>query len=104
MKITIEHISGDRPQFNVALSSAEGREPFLTVKGCRLVDGKNGSFVSWPARKLDSGKYWQHVWGSEAFNAAVLAAVRDSEPPPPKKERQKDEAWRAMADDSMPPF
>jgi DNA-binding cell septation regulator SpoVG len=76
MKITIEHIGGQRPQFNVALSSGEGKEPFITIKGCRVVDGAKGAFISWPATKNQaSGKYWNHVWASDAFNAAVLAEV-----------------------------
>lgn len=93
MKITIEHMSGERPQFNVSLASKEGAEPFLTIKGCRLVDGQKGQFVSWPARKLDSGKYWNHVWASEAFQAAVLAEHAKSAP---KKGKQ------AEPDDDIP--
>ncbi len=102
MQITIEH---HNDQFNVVLASAAGKEPFLTVKGCRLVSGRNGDFVSWPARKLESGKYWQHCYASEAFNAAVLAAVRESKPAAPKQ-RPRDEQWRAGAadDDGLPPF
>lgn len=34
MHIGIEWFAGNYPQFNVVLSSAEGREPFLVVKGC----------------------------------------------------------------------
>lgn len=75
MHISIEH---HRDQFNVALSSASGKEPFITIKGCRVVDGSKGRFVSWPARKLDSGKYWNHVYASEGFHAAVLKALDES--------------------------
>ncbi len=91
MKIAIEHI---RDQFNVALSSKEGVEPFITIKGARIVEGKNGPFISWPAKKMDSGKYWNHVWCSEAFNAAVLEAAQKTAPKPTKA---KDEAWQARA-------
>ena len=74
MNIVIEHIAGQKmASFNVALASAEGKEPFLTIKGCRVVDGSKGRFISWPAKKLESGKYWNHVWASEGFMAAVLA-------------------------------
>lgn len=86
--------SGKYPQFNVALASAEGREPFLTVKGCRIVDGSKGRFVSWPATKQDSGKYWNHVWASEAFGDAVLQAADKARPPSRRSER----------DDEEPPF
>jgi DNA-binding cell septation regulator SpoVG len=87
MKIAIEH---HNDQFNVALSSGEGKEPFLTIKGCRVVDGAKGRFISFPSRKLDSGKYWNHVYASEGFQAAILAELdkgqpkrrsRDDEPP-----------------------
>lgn len=88
MKITIEHFPGDKPQFNVALSAVEGREPFITIKGCRIISGANGDFVSWPATKNQStGKYWQHVWASEAFAAAVLAEAKkgsERKRPPPR--------------------
>lgn len=90
MKITIEHRDRD---FNVNLHSKEGSEPFLTIKGCRVVDGSKGEFVSWPAKKLESGKFWNHCWGSEAFNRAVLDAFNTSKPAKPAK--AKDEAWQA---------
>ena len=75
MHISIEH---HRDQFNVALSSASGKEPFITIKGCRVVDGSKGRFVSWPAKKLESGKWWNHVYASEGFQAAVLKALDES--------------------------
>lgn len=97
MKITIEHFPGERPQFNVSLASGEGKEPFLVIKGCRIVDGSKGQFVSWPAKKLESGKYWNHVFASEAFATAVLQEAMRSAPKPATK--------RAMAeDDGLPPF
>lgn len=80
MHIGIEWFPGSKPQFNVALSSAEGREPFLVVKGCRIVDGTKGRFVSWPAAKMDSGKYWNHCYASDAFAAAVLAEADKTQP------------------------
>jgi DNA-binding cell septation regulator SpoVG len=63
---------GDR--FSVELSSKEG--PFLSVKGCRIVNGAKGPFVSYPARKDEAGKWWAHAWGSDKFNAAVLAKAQ----------------------------
>lgn len=77
MKIIIEP-HGD--QFNVSLASGEGKQPFITIKGCRLVDGAKGQFVSWPARKLDSGKWWNHVYASDGFQAAVVAEVNKVQP------------------------
>lgn len=86
-------------QFNVELSSADGKEPFLVVKGCRIVDGRNGEFVSWPARKLDSGKFWQHVYASEAFAVEVLKAAKASMPDTRTHSERK-----ARQDDSDVPF
>jgi DNA-binding cell septation regulator SpoVG len=87
MHLTIEQHD---KQFNVCLSSAAGKEPFLVVKGCRVVDGSKGRFISWPARKKDDGGWWNHVYASEGFQAAILAELdkgqpkrrsRDDEPP-----------------------
>ena len=81
MKISIEWFSGKYQQFNVSLASAEGREAFLVVKGCRIVDGREGRFISWPATKNEkTGKYWNHVWAGEAFAAAVLAEAEKTQP------------------------
>ena len=100
MKITIEH---HRDQFNVALSSREGVEPFIVIKGCRVVNGRNGEFVSWPARKMEDGKYWNHVYASEAFATAVLAEVKKSQPvEKPQSKRSRAEAWRAGAPSRHP--
>lgn len=65
-------------QFNVELCGAQGREPFLTVRGCRIVNGSKGAFVSWPSRKMDNGKYWNHCYASDAFGQAVLEAAQAS--------------------------
>ncbi|MBR2155379.1 MAG: hypothetical protein IJ941_00360 [Clostridia bacterium] len=36
---------------------------FVTVYGCRIYDGKEGKpFISFPARKGNDGKYWNHVF------------------------------------------
>lgn len=81
MHISIKHFEGKFPSFNVMLSSAEGRDPFLEIKGCRIVSGANGDFVSWPATKNQAtGKYWSHVYASEAFNAAVMAEALKGAP------------------------
>ena len=93
MQIKIEHFPGKFPQFNVSLSSAEGKEPFLVIKGCRIVDGSKGQFVSWPATKKDDGRYWNHVWASEGFAQAVLNAATESQAKPPP--RARDDAARA---------
>ncbi len=81
MHISIKHIDGDRPQFNVNLHSKEGAQPFLEIKGVRIVQGSKGDFISWPATKnAKTDKYWNHVYGSEAFNTAVLNEARKAAP------------------------
>lgn len=114
MHITIEHFSGQYPSFNINLHSKPGSEAFLSVKGCKIVNGQNGAFVSYPSRKNEqTGKYWNHAWGSEAFNAEVLRLAQDgapaSPPPPPPRQAPK----RAQAPqgsgfddipDDFPPF
>ncbi len=97
MHIDIQHF--DR-QFNVCLSSAQGKEPFLTIKGARIVEGKNGPFVSWPAKKLDSGKYWNYAYGSEAFNQAVLEKAQATMPK--ADTRTHAERKRPTRDDDVP--
>ncbi len=100
MKISIEH---HNDQFNVGLSSKEGQEAFLVIKGCRVVEGQKGRFVSFPAKKLDSGKYWNHVYASPAFQSAVLDAYETSAPKVPSK-REAAAKYRPSADDLDPPF
>ena len=98
MQITIKHFEGQYPSFNVALSSVEGMKPFIEIKGCRIVSGSKGDFVSWPSRKQDDGKYWNHVYASEAFNAAVLDEAMKGKPVPMSKRASSHD------DDSIPPF
>jgi DNA-binding cell septation regulator SpoVG len=86
MNITIEHHD---KSFNVALSSAQGKEAFLVIKGARIVDGNKGRFISWPAKKMDSGKYWNHVWSSEGFSDAVLKAYDASQKKPATARRDE---------------
>jgi DNA-binding cell septation regulator SpoVG len=82
MIIEIEHIPGTRPQFNVSLHSKEGKDAFLTIRGCRIMDGTKGPFVSWPATKNEkTGKYWNHMVTSKEFSNAVLAKAEESAPP-----------------------
>lgn len=79
MDIRIKHYEGKYPSFNVSLASNPQAEEFLTIKGCRIVAGKNGDFISWPATK-NGDKYWSHVWANEAFAAAILKKAQESKP------------------------
>lgn len=90
MKISVDWHQGERPQFNVNLHASEGREPFLTIKGCRIVEGSKGAFISWPAKKLDSGKWWNHVFASESFMAAVLQEAAKAQPRSQQRQQSDD--------------
>ena len=96
MHITIEF---HNDQFNVNLSSKEGAEAFLSIKGCRVVSGQDSEFVSYPATKnQNTGKYWRHVWGSDKFNAAVLEKYHASKPQKQQRRGRDDD------EDSSIPF
>ena len=32
------------------------------IYGCTIVDGQNGSFIGWPVRKSDDGRWYKHVY------------------------------------------
>jgi DNA-binding cell septation regulator SpoVG len=98
MEISVKWFDGQYPSFNLILASAPDKEPFLEIKGCKIVDGKNGPFVSYPSRKLDGGKYWNHCYGSEAFNAVVLSKAQESMPKPQGRRQAP------ASDDSPIPF
>lgn len=79
-------------QFNVVLSSQEGREPFLTIKGCRIANGSKGEFVSWPATKNEStGKWWNHVYANDKFAATVLDLAKAGSPVKTKADATDDD-------------
>lgn len=87
-------------QFNVELSSKPGQEAFLSIKGCRIVDGTKGPFVSYPATKnATTGKWWNHAWGSDAFNAVVLSKAQEAMPKAPSRRQAA-----PVDDDSSIPF
>ena len=94
MKISIEHTGKKYPEFTVHLASKEGADPFLSIRGVRIVKGSKGDFLSWPAKKLDSGKYWNHCWASDKFAAAVMEEARASQP--------EQEEKNAPVDDDLP--
>lgn len=77
--------------FNVTLSSTKG--DFLSIKGCRIVQGNDGEFIGWPATKMDDGKWYRYAWASDAFADAVLKKAKEgkSTKQEPKKEEFNDE-------------
>lgn len=82
MHITVKHFDGQYPSFNILLHSAPGTDPFLEIKGCRIVSGSKGDFISYPSRKDDKGKYWNHVYGGEKFNEHVMKIAQADKPKP----------------------
>lgn len=96
MKISIEQ--GER-DFTIHLSSRDGAEPFLSIRNCRVVSGSKCDFVSLPAKKLDSGKYFNLVRASDQFQAAVLKAYAEAQPKPAARSQKP-----ALDDDGLPPF
>lgn len=80
MHITIKHFDGKHPSFNVQLHSQEGQPEFVSIKGCRIISGRDGDFISWPATKGNNDKYWNHVWASDKFAAVVLDLAKKSLP------------------------
>lgn len=83
--------------FNVSFAKEKGGEDFLSIKGCRIVNGQNGPFVSYPSQKKSDGSgYWNHVWASDAFNNHVLKLAQESQPS--QSQQKKDD----LDGDSIP--
>lgn len=80
MDVQTEWKDGKYPSFNVAISSKAGNEPFIIIRGCKIIQGQKGEFISYPARKMEDGKYFNHVYGSDAFNKVVLEKAKASKP------------------------
>lgn len=100
---------GKYPSFNLELASKEGADPFLVVKGCRIVHGKNGDFVSGPATKGKDDRYWNHTYMGEKFSAVVLSTALEAQrqaTPPPRDKRFDEPKARQLPpkDDSDLPF
>lgn len=81
MFISVKWFDGKYPSFNINISKQEGEDEFLSIKGCRLVNGKDGEFVAMPSTKNEqTGKYWNHAWANERFTAHVLKLAQASKP------------------------
>lgn len=100
MHVNVEWRDSKYPSFNVHLSSKEGKDAFLTIRGCKIIESEKGSFVSFPAKKMDDGKYFNHVWSSKDFNDHVLELAMESQP----KEQPRVVKSKADDDDSSIPF
>lgn len=72
------------PKFSVEISSAEGKDPFISINGCRIANGPNGEFVAMPSTKNEkTGKYWNHAYASPEFNKYILEKAKESQPVAP---------------------
>lgn len=51
----------------------------ITIYGMRVVEGKNGDFLSFPSTKGKDGKYYSVCWAklSEKNQADILKAIED---------------------------
>lgn len=100
MEISIKWFDGQYPSFNVNLHSQPGKEEFISIKGCRIVDGRDGPFVSWPSTKNDkTGKYWNHVWAGEKFAAIVLSKALEAQPKKSASNKSANQKQAAGFDD-----
>lgn len=49
----------------------------ITIYGCKVVEGKNGDFISFPSHKGKDGKYYNHAYIKLSDEAAadIIAQV-----------------------------
>ena len=93
MHISIEHKDGKYPSFNVRLHSKPQADPFIEIKGVAIRQGAKGPFVSWPATKnQQTGKYWNHCYASEEFNAHVMKLAQVEAPKPRPQVEDEDDS------------
>jgi len=101
LQLRIEHFDGKYPSFNLHLSNGS-KDPFITIRGCRIVNGSKGKFISYPATKNEkTGKYWNHVFGQDDFNDIVLS-MAESVPAPERRDEPRREtsgSFDGMNDD-----
>lgn len=51
----------------------------VSIYGCRVIESKNGDFISFPSYKGSDGKYYSHVWVklSDEDTKAIVKQVED---------------------------
>lgn len=104
MHFSVKWFDGKYPSFNLGFHKAESQPEFLSIKGCRIVSGSNGEFVSYPAQKKDDGKYWNHVWADDKFNSYVLELANKSRPSRNDAPKQQSRVSHGDGLDSDIPF
>ena len=98
MHISIQHDDGTDPSFSIHLHVKESADPFLSIKKCKIVTGKNGDFISYPAQKNEkTNKWYPYLYGGEKFNEHVLKLAQATAKPAARRPAPVD-------DDSSIPF
>lgn len=51
---------------------------YVKIYGCTVVDGKDGQFISFPARKGKDGKWYSHCWCgiSESETKEIIKQIK----------------------------
>ena len=79
MEISIEWRDGKYPSFNVSLASKAGVDPFITIKGCSIIQGSKGEFVKYPSKKKEDGSWFNYIYANPKFNSVVLEKAKAAE-------------------------
>ena len=71
-KVTRANQVNDTVFFDVVING-------VTIYGCKVIEGKNGDFISFPSHKGKDGKYYNHVWIklSDEDTAAIVKQVEE---------------------------
>lgn len=72
-KVTRANQVGDTVFFDVTING-------VTIYGCKVIEGKNGDFISFPSHKGKDGKYYNHAWVklSDEDTANIVKQVEDA--------------------------
>ena len=71
-KVTRANQVNDTVFFDVVING-------VTIYGCKVIEGKNGDFISFPSHKGKDDKYYNHVWIklSDEDTAAIVKQVEE---------------------------
>ena len=71
-KVTRANQVNDTVFFDVVING-------VTIYGCKVIEGKNGDFISFPSHKGKDGKYYNHAWVklSDDDTAAIVKQVEE---------------------------
>lgn len=71
-KVTRANQVNDTVFFDVVING-------VTIYGCKVIEGKNGDFISFPSHKGKDGKYYNHAWVklSDDDSAAIVKQVEE---------------------------